>query len=370
MSDQSSAISGVSSSFAWCLCGIAVVAVMGFSCWFRVEAKDFEVFVSDSGAIRWSEWSRKSRCAISLERYEGIFCPKHIGERLLGLRLKLNRIIGSLNYVGDLGLKREGPGCSDCSLVAHGVGSAEEMTDLETGPVLRAVVVGETSSREVDGLVSALPTSMDPVKPWLLVPMKSACPYKADGDAEVLVGGSFEVGTAILEELDDPVLEEWEVEGSDLPIILHGSLFPSKDNNVLVASFGSCDLAFEEGKGGRPVTSLDAKGAIVCVDSGTDGVVAELLAVCPLMKGKEGCHLKFSSSNWVLEMVSSFRNMVGLSCNGHESELMALLAALKKDRERSGLVTPSKSRGKFLTELKGLKSSVNYDGKKYVSRKS
>lgn len=66
MSDQSSTVSGVSSLFAWCLSGIAVVAVMGFSRWFRVEAKDFEVFVSDSGAIRWLEWSRKSRYAILL----------------------------------------------------------------------------------------------------------------------------------------------------------------------------------------------------------------------------------------------------------------------------------------------------------------
>lgn len=66
---------------------------------------------------------------------EGIFCPKHIGERLLGLRLKLDRIIGSLNYVEDIGLKREGPSCFDCSLEAHQVGSTEvpKVTHMERG---------------------------------------------------------------------------------------------------------------------------------------------------------------------------------------------------------------------------------------------
>ncbi|KAB1206108.1 hypothetical protein CJ030_MR7G011661 [Morella rubra] len=93
-------------------------------------------------------------------------------------------------------------------------------------------------------------------------------------------------------------------------------------------------------------------------------------AMCPPLRGKEDCHLNLSSLDWVLEMVSFFKDMVGLSCNGHESELMALFATLEKDRGNNGLVTSSKSGGKFLRELKGFKSSINYDGKQYVSRKS
>lgn len=65
-----------------------------------------------------------------------------------------------------------------------------------------------------------------------------------------------------------------------------------------------------------------------------------------------------------------FRHLVGVSCEGHEEELMSLLASLEEERNQCGTKTHSKSEGKFLRELKGLKSSVNYEGKTYVSRKS
>lgn len=65
-----------------CLCGVVVVATMGFSQCFRVETKDFQVSVSDSGAIRWSEWNRKSRRAISLGRY-GVVWVVNLATKLL-----------------------------------------------------------------------------------------------------------------------------------------------------------------------------------------------------------------------------------------------------------------------------------------------
>lgn len=60
--------------------------------------------------------------------------------------------------------------------------------------------------------------------------------------------------------------------------------------------------------------------------------------------------------------------MVGLSCEGYEKDLMSLFAALERDREQSSLVTPRRKGGKLVRELKGLESSVNYDGKKISAK--
>lgn len=65
-------------------------------------------------------------------------------------------------------------------------------------------------------------------------------------------------------------------------------------------------------------------------------------------------------SKWVLEMVSSFRHLVGVSCVRYEPDLIKLFAALKMERS-SGSKSPGKSESKMIRELKSLKSSVNYD---------
>lgn len=108
---------------------------------------------------------------------------------------------------------------------------------------------------------------------------------------------------------------------------------------------------------------------LVCVD-GVDSVLdLEPLAVCAHAGGRDDSLTKFVTFDWVLELVSSFRHLVGISCVGHEEELMNVFAALEKERGNCCTKTPSKLGGKFVKELKGLKSSVNYDGKMYVSRK-
>ncbi|KAB1206138.1 hypothetical protein CJ030_MR7G014283 [Morella rubra] len=62
-------------------------------------------------------------------------------------------------------------------------------------------------------------------------------------------------------------------------------------------------------------------------------------------------------------MVSLFRHLVGLSCEGHEQELLRLFAALERDREQSCHKSPGGNDDKFSRELKGLVSSINYDGR-------
>lgn len=60
--------------------------------------------------------------------------------------------------------------------------------------------------------------------------------------------------------------------------------------------------------------------------------------------------------------------MVGVSCEGYESELMDLFVALERDRGSFGNKTPSRLGGKMMRELKGLKSSINYDGVDFSSK--
>lgn len=67
-------------------------------------------------------------------------------------------------------------------------------------------------------------------------------------------------------------------------------------------------------------------------------------------------------SNWVLQMVSSFRHMVGVSYESYESELLNLFVALDRNRGSGGSITPNRSGAKLMRELKGLKSNINYDG--------
>lgn len=66
---------------------------------------------------------------------------------------------------------------------------------------------------------------------------------------------------------------------------------------------------------------------------------------------RKNCSVKNATSDWVLGMISSFRHLVGLSCDGYEKKADSSFCGSSK--------TPSRSGGKFLRELKGLKSSVN-----------
>lgn len=94
------------------------------------------------------------------------------------------------------------------------------------------------------------------------------------------------------------------------------------------------------------------------------------LISAPKDDAKLGRSSKGDDSGWVLSMVSSFRQLVGVSCEGHEEELLSLFVALEKERNQNCSINSTKSGGKCLRELKGLNSSVNYEGKTYVLRKS
>lgn len=69
-------------------------------------------------------------------------------------------------------------------------------------------------------------------------------------------------------------------------------------------------------------------------------------------------------------MVSSVRHLVGVSCEGHEEDLRALFVSLERDRVQSSSKKSRKSGGKLIRELKGLNSSVNYEGSSSIARKS
>lgn len=51
------------------------------------------------------------------------------------------------------------------------------------------------------------------------------------------------------------------------------------------------------------------------------------LAVCSPDGGEFECQRNDRASGWVLDMVLSFRLMVGVSCEGYEADLLCLFAA-------------------------------------------
>jgi hypothetical protein len=106
---------------------------------------------------------------------------------------------------------------------------------------------------------------------------------------------------------------------------------------------------------------------LVCVDSSLDGfAVVPYKSPMDSLKGKG----KTDSPAWVLDMVSSVGQMVGLSCGGQEDKLRDLFAVLERDRMPLNSKKSRKSGGRLLRELKGLQSSVTYEGSSSVSRKS
>lgn len=145
------------------------------------------------------------------------------------------------------------------------------------------------------------------------------------------------------------------------PISFSSSQVGVKDIDLSVVNIGGVEIETEG-------PSFSSKGReLVCVDN-TDSIVKMVpLAVFANKGGKDDFSTSFESSNWVLGMVFSFRHMVGLSCEGHEEELLALFTALEKECCPK---MPCKSEGKLTKELKGLKFTINCDRKTYVSRKN
>jgi hypothetical protein len=73
------------------------------------------------------------------------------------------------------------------------------------------------------------------------------------------------------------------------------------------------------------------------------------------------------ASDWVVQKAKSFCHIVGLSCEGFEGELLALLTAIEVSRTQNGTTSPfsplTKSRNRRHRELTRLACTVNYDGK-------
>jgi hypothetical protein len=92
----------------------------------------------------------------------------------------------------------------------------------------------------------------------------------------------------------------------------------------------------------------------------------EMLDIQPLaIMGIGG--IQSVSPDWVLERVLEFCRELGLICNGHEEDLLALFTAIKANRQNkrggSGYHRSSKTRNRGNRELKRLEYTVNYEVK-------
>jgi hypothetical protein len=116
------------------------------------------------------------------------------------------------------------------------------------------------------------------------------------------------------------------------------------------------------------------QGAVVCVDDSvpeaSETEDGSFTSIVPLAVNLQHKALGGESPAWVLDMVSSVGEMVGLSCGGQEEKMRELFAALERDRAPIRSKTSRKSGGRMIRELKGLKSSVNYEGSSSTARKT
>lgn len=100
------------------------------------------------------------------------------------------------------------------------------------------------------------------------------------------------------------------------------------------------------------------------------GPLWEPLQICyPRFEG-ELDSVKSEPSRWVLRMVNSFRHLVGVYCEGYEQKLMDLFKALKMESARVCRQSLCKSGGKMVRELKGLVSTINYEGQASTSKRN
>jgi hypothetical protein len=98
--------------------------------------------------------------------------------------------------------------------------------------------------------------------------------------------------------------------------------------------------------------------------SGEEPRDIEPLNVHPLVVEESVLHVS-NSSDLVVQEVMSFCHVVGMSYEGFEDELLALLTAIEASRNQYSLASStsslSKSMNKMHRELKMLACSINYD---------
>jgi hypothetical protein len=74
---------------------------------------------------------------------------------------------------------------------------------------------------------------------------------------------------------------------------------------------------------------------------------------------------KGNGCDWVLERVKSLCHVWGMSCEGYEVEIEKLFRKIEgnKGKMNSPVASPAKATSKGSRELRGLESTINYDGK-------
>jgi hypothetical protein len=89
------------------------------------------------------------------------------------------------------------------------------------------------------------------------------------------------------------------------------------------------------------------------------------LSSYPLAVLGDLCGLGFECSNWVVQIAMGFYRLVGLSCEGFEGQLLAILIAIEAEEvcRQHGIASTPKKWIKGSRELRGLKCSINYDSK-------
>ncbi|KAB1222452.1 Ribulose-1,5 bisphosphate carboxylase/oxygenase large subunit N-methyltransferase, chloroplastic [Morella rubra] len=190
----------------------------------------------------------------------------------------------------------------------------------------------------------------------------------ADAPIEGVVTLSLGVGKSL--ELDFMLEGRASLEVAEVALPPHSALEVGLEGH----SVGAVGPGSPVGVGALCLESLEpsrcaAKGGeLVAVDYGESEFIAKPLRMLLPTQELEVGEGSGVTSSWVLDMVASFRQLVGVSCEGHEADLVQLFAAFEKERGTGGN-TDVRSGGKLVRELKALESSVNYETNVYSSRK-
>jgi hypothetical protein len=86
----------------------------------------------------------------------------------------------------------------------------------------------------------------------------------------------------------------------------------------------------------------------------------ELDVTAPICSVPHSFKSESGYSNWVVRCAMEIAPIVGISCEDHQLQLLALLTFLEEERRVEALASPSKRDSKVVRELKKLEWSVNY----------
>lgn len=115
------------------------------------------------------------------------------------------------------------------------------------------------------------------------------------------------------------------------------------------------DLVEDGSVVGKSVAAKEVGGELSLVAVEEPEMYVDPLDVCCPVEGRYENQRSKGASGWVLDMVSTFKHMVGVSCEGYKDDLMSLFAALERDRGQCSLKTPCKKGGKLEREFEGFR---------------